>query len=69
MNTHVAVANTHIIVSDVHHNVLNTHAVVSDIHRNVIKIQEGSDSQRQVVGDTRTLQRHRINAYHFPDSK
>jgi len=53
LNTHVAVTNTHILVSDVHRDVLDTRAMVSDIHRGVIKIQEGSDSQRQAVGDTR----------------
>ena len=53
INTHVAIANTHALVSDVHCGVSNTHAIVSDIHRNVIKIQEGSDGQHQAVRDTR----------------
>jgi len=53
VNTHVAAANTHTLISDVHHDVLDTHAIVSDIRQNVINIQEGSDSQRQAVGDTR----------------
>jgi len=56
------------LVINTHVTTVNTHAIVSDIHRNVIKIQEGTDSH-QAVGDTRALQRHRINAHHLPDQK
>jgi len=62
INTHVAVSNihhdvvkTHTLVSDVHHGVLNTHAIVSDIHRNILKSQEGTGTQDQAVGDARAL--------------
>jgi len=61
LQTELAI-NTHITVAD-------THTLVSDIHRNVIKNQEGNNSQHQAVGDTRGLQHHRINTYHLSDSK
>jgi len=69
INTHVAVVNTHALVSDVHHDVvnthtlvsdvhhgvLNTHAIVSDIHWNILKSREGTDSQHQLVSVARSL--------------
>ena len=69
INTHVAVVNTHALVSDVHHDVvnthtlvsdvhhgvLNTHAIVSNIHRNILKSQEGTDSQHRSVSVSRSL--------------
>jgi len=61
--------NTHVAVSNIHYDVANTHTLVSDIHWNIVKNREGIDSQHQVVGDTRAIQRHRTNAYHLPDSK
>jgi len=69
INTHVAVVNTHTLVSDVHHGVLNTHAIVSDIRRNILKSQEGTDSQHRAVGDICILQYHWINAYNLQGSK
>jgi len=61
--------NTHVVVSNIHHDVANTHTLVSDIHRNIVKGQEGTNTKHQAVGDTRALQHHRINAYRLPDSK
>ena len=58
LQTELAI-NTHMIVSDVHHDVVNTHTMVSDIHRNMR--QEGTDDQRRLVSNIRTPFRHPVN--------
>ena len=54
MNTHVTVANTNAMVSELQHDVTNAHTIISDIHRTVVKIQEGPDTQELSVSVTRT---------------
>jgi hypothetical protein len=46
--------NTHVTVSDIHHDVVNTHTIVSDIHRNMLESQGGANGQHQPVSDTCT---------------
>jgi hypothetical protein len=47
--------NTHVVVSDIRHDVVNTHTIVSDIHRNMLRSQEGADDHHRSVSDTSTL--------------
>jgi len=49
------VAKTRAMVSEVCRHLANSHGVVSDIHHNMLKSQEGIDGQRQPVSDTHTL--------------
>jgi len=55
------VITTHVIVSDVHHDVLNTRVMVSEIHSTVVKGQEGTYNQRRSVSDICTLFHQQIN--------
>jgi len=56
----VTVVNTHILVSDVHHDVANTHtivanthSIVSDMRRDMLKREEGTDDQSLTVSVSR----------------
>ena len=60
INTHVAVSeihhdvvNTRTIVSELGHNVTSTQIMVSDIHRTMVKGQEGGDDNDLLVSGTR----------------
>ena len=60
INTHVTVSeihhdvvNTHTIVSELEHNVTSTQIMVSDIHRTVVKGQEGGGASNLLVSGTR----------------
>ena len=55
INTHIAVSDTHAIVSELGQNVTSTRTMVSDIHRTMVKGQEGSDGKNLRVSETRTL--------------
>ena len=45
---------------------VTTHVVVSDIHRNVLKALEGADDQRQSVSEIYKLFHHRMNKQSQP---
>jgi len=60
INTHVTVSeihhdvvNTHTIVSELEHNVTSTHIMISDIHRTMVKGQEGGNGSNLLVSGTR----------------
>ena len=62
INTHVTVSeihhdvvNTHAIVSELGHNVTSTHTMVSGIYRTIVKGQEESDGKNMLVSDGHTL--------------
>ncbi|KAF9641915.1 hypothetical protein BDM02DRAFT_3194271 [Thelephora ganbajun] len=57
INTHVIVSdiqhdvlNARTVVSDVHQGIVSTHAIVSDIHCTIMKSQEESEDKDQLVG-------------------
>ena len=65
LHTHIAVSdtheivsniregcvNTHEIVSDIREGFMNTHELVSDMHRTMLKDQQGADVKNQTVGN------------------
>ena len=51
LHTHIAVSDTHEIVSDIREGFVNTHELVSDIHRTILKDQQGADTRNQTVGN------------------
>jgi len=55
INTHVTVAETQAVISELEKNATSTHIMVSDIHRTMVKGQEVNDSNNLLVSDTRTL--------------
>ena len=62
INTHVTVSeihhevvNTRAIVSEIEHNVTSAQMLVSDIHRTIVKVQEGSGGSNLLVSDAHTL--------------
>jgi len=48
---------------------MNTHVIVSDLHRNMLKGQERTDGQLWLVSDFRTLSHHRMNKQSPPRHK
>ena len=55
LHTHIAVSDTHEIVSNIREGFVNTHELVSDIHRTILKDQQGADVRIQTVGNHRVL--------------
>ena len=51
LHTHIAVSDTHEIVSNIREGFMNTHELVSDMHRTMLKDQQGADVKNQTVGN------------------
>ena len=47
--------NTHVVVSDIHHDVVNTQTIVSDVHQGVINTHSVVSELHQNVASTRTI--------------